>query len=162
MNYSADYLTVFDRVIKSEGGYINDPQDPGGETKFGISKRQYPDLDIANLTREQAKAIYFNDYWMPLRYLKHIAVQYQVFDAYVNHPSYVAIQFLQRAIGAADDGIWGPRSQAAYDKTDLNDILLRYIGYRLEFISKLKSFNHFGAGWAARMAANLLYAAQDN
>lgn len=162
MTYSADFLTVFDRIIKTEGGYINDPRDPGGETKFGISKKQYPDLDIQNLTREQAKAIYYNDYWMKLRYLKHIAVHYQVFDAYVSHGPHLAIQFLQRAVNVADDGIWGPISQSRYDLTEINDILLRYIGYRLQLISKLRQFNTYGAGWTARMVANLLYAAQDN
>lgn len=50
-------------VLKHEGGYINDPRDPGGETKYGISKRAYPALDIKNLTEEQAKAIYRLDYW---------------------------------------------------------------------------------------------------
>jgi len=51
-------------VLKWEGGYSNDPNDPGGETKFGISKRSYPNLDIKNLTLEQAKEIYFQNYWL--------------------------------------------------------------------------------------------------
>jgi lysozyme family protein len=52
-------------VVGIEAGYVNDPQDPGGETKYGISKRSYPNLDIAHLTLDQAKAIYFEDYWTP-------------------------------------------------------------------------------------------------
>jgi len=51
-------------VLQHEGGYSNDPADPGGETHWGISKRAYPKLDIKNLTREQAISIYFNDYWI--------------------------------------------------------------------------------------------------
>lgn len=50
-------------VLRHEGGYTNDNRDPGGETKFGISKRAYPSLDIKNLTEEQAKVIYRRDYW---------------------------------------------------------------------------------------------------
>lgn len=50
-------------VLRWEGGYSNDPNDPGGETNFGISKRSYPKLDIKHLTRDQAKQIYFVDYW---------------------------------------------------------------------------------------------------
>lgn len=50
-------------VLKWEGGYSNNPADPGGETKFGISKRAYPNLNIASLTKEQAVAIYRKDYW---------------------------------------------------------------------------------------------------
>jgi len=61
MRESFDIAIEF--VLKREGGYINDPRDPGGETKFGISKRSYPQLDIKNLTKEQAIAIYRKDYW---------------------------------------------------------------------------------------------------
>ena len=50
-------------VLENEGGYVNDPADPGGETKYGISKRSYPALDIKNLTVEQATAIYLRDFW---------------------------------------------------------------------------------------------------
>ncbi len=50
-------------VLKHEGGYVNNSNDPGGETKFGISRRAYPDLDIANLTEQDAKDIYWRDYW---------------------------------------------------------------------------------------------------
>jgi len=57
---------AFNIVVNAEGGYVNDPKDPGGETKYGISKRSYPQLDIANITLEQAKAIYLRDYWHEL------------------------------------------------------------------------------------------------
>lgn len=54
-----------DLVLRHEGGYVNDPRDPGGETNFGISKRSYPDLAIADLTRAQAGSIYQKDFWTP-------------------------------------------------------------------------------------------------
>jgi lysozyme family protein len=57
------FLAAFALVVGEEGGYVNDPQDPGGETKYGISKRSYPNLDIAGLTLEQAQGIYYSDYW---------------------------------------------------------------------------------------------------
>lgn len=53
-------------VLKWEGEYSNDPSDPGGETKYGISKRAYPELDIKSLTKEDAARIYYRDYWQPL------------------------------------------------------------------------------------------------
>jgi len=63
-------MSVFDKAIQMilsfEGGYVNHPNDPGGETNFGISKRAYPKLDIANLTKEQAIEIYRKDYWEKL------------------------------------------------------------------------------------------------
>lgn len=56
---------AIDLVLKHEGGYVNDPHDPGGETNFGISKKAHPDLDISSLTRAQAGSIYQKDYWTP-------------------------------------------------------------------------------------------------
>ena len=57
---------AFEALMAHEGGYANDPRDPGGETKYGISKRAYPAVDIRNLTLEAAKAIYKRDYWRPV------------------------------------------------------------------------------------------------
>ena len=54
---------AFSRLIDSEGGLTDNPKDPGGLTKFGISQRSYPDIDIRNLTLDQAKAIYLRDFW---------------------------------------------------------------------------------------------------
>jgi lysozyme family protein len=59
------FSKIINFVLSEEGGYVNNPLDPGGETKFGISKRAYPNLDIKNLTREQAIEIYRKDYWNP-------------------------------------------------------------------------------------------------
>lgn len=56
---------AFEAVVGVEAGYVNDPKDPGGETKYGISKRAYPNIDIAKLTLGEAKAIYLRDYWYP-------------------------------------------------------------------------------------------------
>jgi len=60
----ANWTKAIDFVLKWEGGYTHDPLDPGGETNFGISKKSYPDLDIKNLTKEQAVEIYKRDYWL--------------------------------------------------------------------------------------------------
>lgn len=59
----SDFDLAFDWILKAEGGYVNNSNDPGGETNYGISKRAYPKLDIANLTKEKAKEIYRTDYW---------------------------------------------------------------------------------------------------
>lgn len=53
-------------VKEFEGGYVNDPDDPGGETKYGISKRAFPDEDIKNLTEERAEELYYMNYWWPM------------------------------------------------------------------------------------------------
>lgn len=82
--------TKFDKAIKvvlaHEGGYVNDPNDLGGETNFGISKRSYPTVDIKNLTREQAVEIYRGDWWERYRYgdIEDLDVATKVFDLAVN------------------------------------------------------------------------------
>lgn len=153
---------AFDRLMGNEGGYVNHPRDPGGETNWGISKRSYPDVDIAALTREGAKEIYRYDFWQAAGVSLDGAVAFQVFDAAVNHGISTAIRMLQRAIEAADDGHWGPYSQSKYEKLETNDVLLRFLAERLDFMRKLSTWGTFGAGWAGRIVANLRYAAQDN
>ena len=93
----ADFEQAIERVLKHEGGYANDPDDPGGETKYGISKRQYPNLDIATLTLDQAKAIYRRDYW---KYdgISDQAVASKLFDMAVNLGAFQAHRLLQRAL----------------------------------------------------------------
>lgn len=155
-----NFDTAFDRLIGSEGGYVNHPEDPGGETKFGISKRAYPDVDIASLTIETAKAIYQRDFWTPLADA-HPAVKFQVFDFAVNSGIQTAIRKLQVAIGVADDGHWGPVSAAALERMNPADVVMLYVAERLDFWRKLKTWPTFGAGWAGRAAADLRYAAED-
>jgi lysozyme family protein len=152
---------AFTRLLGHEGGYSNDPQDPGGETNWGISKRTYPTVDIKSLTQEGAKAIYLRDFWDPLGQA-HPAIKFQVFDFAVNGGLSVAIHKLQAAIGAADDGHWGPISAARLATVELNDVLLRYNAQRLRFYTSLKNWGVYGAGWTNRVAGNLDYAALDN
>jgi lysozyme family protein len=158
---------AFDRLLGHEGGYVDNPKDPGGETNWGISKRSYPDVDIKNLTRDEAKKIYFRDFWVPFGNLLHAAVMWQVFDAAVNHGIKTSIKMLQRAVGAKDDGVWGQKSQASYRNVavfpgDVSDVLLLFLAERLQFFTDLKTFDTFGRGWCRRIVSNLRYAAEDN
>ena len=157
-----NFDTAFDRLIGHEGDYVNNPDDPGGETKWGISKRSYPHLDIKSLTRDQAKEIYRQDFWDKIGDSAHSAVKFQLFDFAVNSGIKRAIKELQRAVKVVDDGDWGPKSQDAAVAMDHNDILMRVLGFRLRFMVKLPNWKHASAGWAIRIADNLLYAADDN
>lgn len=150
----------FGRLIDHEGGYVNDPADPGGETKYGISKRSYPQVDIKNLSLQDAKNIYYRDFWQPLGDA-HPAIKFQAFDFAVNSGIQTAIRKLQAAVDVADDGHWGPRSAAALQAMELNDVLMRFASQRLRYMTKLKNWPQHGAGWANRIAAQLYYAAED-
>lgn len=166
---------VFDRVIGHEGGFQADPKDRGnwtsgvvgqGElkgTKFGLAAMTYPHLDIKNLTVDQAKAIYFEDWWVALKMDSYPpALAYQMFDAAVNHGSGRAIQFLQRAVGTKDDGILGPKTMKATAAININDVLMLFIAERLQYFTEVKTWDIYGKGWTRRMVQNLRYAAEDS
>ena len=154
---------AFDRLISNEGGYCNVPGDPGGETKFGISKRSYPGLEIEALSREDARAIYFKDFWQRGQMDQYDpAIAFQVFDAAVNHGMETALRLLQRAAGVADDGHIGPVTVAAVKAKSVTDMLMLYIAYRIKFWTKLSTWDRFGRGWANRAAEDLIYAAEDS
>lgn len=156
-----DFDEAFTRLIGNEGGYTNNPADPGGETKFGISKRAYPDVEIASLTLDQAKALYQRDFWNPLADA-HPAIKFQVFDFAVNVGMQTAIRKLQSAIGVADDGHWGPTSAGTLAQMDVNDVLMLFAAERLNFYTSLTKWDAFGKGWTRRIANDLRLAASDN
>lgn len=146
-----------------EGRYTNNPHDPGGETNWGISKRAYPNVDIKNLTRNDAKVIYEIDFWDRINANSlPKGVTFQLFDFAVNSGIETAIRYFQRALGVADDGHWGPISMAAAHKTSETDMIMRLSAERLDFMTKLSKWNEFSVGWARRIANNLRYGAVDS
>jgi len=149
-------MTAFDQafvfVAEAEGGYVNDPQDPGGETKFGISRRAYPHLAIANLTIEQARAIYHRDYWcragcdaLPPR------IGVAVFDCAVNQGVGSAKRLLQRALRVRADGKIGPITRAAIASADESTLLLDYLSHRLRAYAATRNANRYMRGWSRRV-----------
>ena len=153
-------LTRFDDIIEvvleHEGGYVNDPDDPGGETNFGIAKRSHPDVDIANLTEEGAKEIYYQDYWMKNRDpqmpedLKHI-----YFDMCVNQGRGRAVKILQRSANAkgADlvvDGELGPKTISALNGVEIDRVRAYRIKYYADLVTRKPDLEKFYFGWFRR------------
>lgn len=147
---------AFERLIGHEGGYVNDPRDPGGETKFGISKRSYPAEDIKGLTLERAKAIYRRDFW-GLAGCDAVpdAMKFDLFDMAVNSGPQTAIKTLQRAARVTPDGLIGPITLQSLNSTPAPRLVARFNGHRLDFMTDLKTWSVFGKGWAKRVASNL-------
>jgi lysozyme family protein len=150
---------AFEKLIGHEGGYVNDPRDPGGETKYGISRRSYPGEIIRTMTLERAKEIYLRDYWgragcdaVP------VDVRFDLFDMAVNSGVSAAIKTLQRTVGAADDGVLGPATLQALQSMPTMRVVMRFNGARLQFMSALPTWPAFGRGWANRIAQNLMAA----
>ncbi len=158
-----NFDTAFDRLLGSEGGYVNNPADPGGETNWGISRRAYPNTDIRNLTREGAKAIYRRDFWNRI-YADQMydGVAFQAFDFAVNSGIETAVRYLQKAAGVADDGHWGPVTQAAIASMSESDLIMRLNALRLDFMTRLSNWPDASRGWSRRIAQNLLYGAEDS
>jgi len=146
------------KLLTHEGGYVNDPEDPGGETKFGISKRSYPDLDIKNLTAEDAEEIYFRDWWRKYGYDRIFdkRVAEKVFNLSVNMGARQAHKLLQGAVVDSGgkmihvDGIIGPRTVEAVNSHPNLDYLMAAL--RLFAVSYYVSLNksRFLAGWVKR------------
>lgn len=152
-----NFDNAFEALIGHEGGYVNHKKDPGGETKYGISKRQYPLINIRDLTLDTAKAIYKRDYWNKVRGDElPYDIAFEVFDAAVNHGVGRATKWMQGCLDVNVDGLIGPKTLAAASTSDLYEFRCRFNGTRLLFFTDLKTWESFGRGWARRVANNLL------
>lgn len=147
---------AFEQLIGHEGGYVHHPRDPGGETKFGISKRSYPAEDIAGMTIMRAREIYRRDFWDRCQCDQLPGwIAGQVFDAAVNSGVRQASIWLQRAVGAQPDGVIGAATIATARRADPGTAVARFNSVRLMFMTDLPTWPTFGRGWARRIAANL-------
>jgi lysozyme family protein len=151
-------MSNFDKAIlpllEHEGGYVNDSSDAGGETKYGISKRSYPNEDIKNLTVERATFLYQRDFWrMYMDELPYI-IAAKLFDCSVNMGHKWANTLLQRAAGVIDDGVIGHNTVYAICKDDPILLLNRYIvklkKYYDDIIESKPQNAKFKAGWYKR------------
>jgi len=156
MNKSDIFMRCIEVVLKNEGGYNNDPLDPGGETNYGITKANYPDINIKNLTRDQAINIYWLDYWdkMNLQGIDNELLLLQIFDMGVNAGIRTAIKIIQRLVGANPDGICGPLTKNLINGSNQN-LLELYKTERKKYYSALVrrdvKLNRFLQGWFNRV-----------
>jgi lysozyme family protein len=120
--YPASFIAAVTRVLANEGGYARLANDPGGATNFGISHRDYPMLDIEKLTREDAIAIYFRDFWRLGRYDDlPLTIAIKLFDLAVNMGPAPATRCLQRGLRAcgnpvSEDGALGSATIAGANR----------------------------------------------
>jgi len=156
------FLRAVEFVLAHEGGYVNDPADPGGETKWGISRRSYPELDIANLTREDAIAIYYRDWWQRYGYdrLMSPTIAAKVLDLSVHVGPRQAHMMLQRALHAvgrrdvAVDGIIGPKTISAANAAPPDALLAALraeaAAYYRQLIERNPALKKYERGWMNR------------
>lgn len=149
----ADFNLAIGTVLANEGGVVNNENDPGGLTNFGISQRSYPNVDIRNLTPDAAAAIYRRDFW---HYddVQSQAMATKIFDMSVNM-GHTAIRILQTCLGITEDGLWGPGTCAAVNAAGDN-LLNAYRAALAQHYQNLVLANpalaQFLTGWLRRAA----------
>lgn len=151
---------AFHELLGHEGGFVDHPADPGGATRWGVTERVARAAGYTGHMRDfpvdMAKAIYRREYWDAVKADQLPAtVRYAVFDAAVNSGVRQSARWLQRALGAAEDGVIGPRTLALANAADPNKLKTTLLGVRLKFMTDLPSWPAFGKGWARRIAALL-------
>lgn len=146
-------------LLPEEGGLTNDPDDPGGLTKYGIDQRSHPGVDIKNLTKDQAVQIYWDSYWIKSKCDQlPDAVAFIHFDASVNEGLGAAAKFLQEAVNVTVDGSIGPKTLAAVRKANTGALLIEYAARRGTQYGNLGTFAKFGLGWMRRLMSCLAVA----
>ena len=150
-------------LLAHEGGFVNHPQDPGGMTNLGVTKRvweewtghEVDEKQMRALTPELVAPLYKRKYWDACRSDDLVSgVDYAVFDVAVNSGAGRAIKFLQSCVGVDADGGFGPRTLTAVKvaEQDPERLIELYCAKRLEFLQTLKTFETFGKGWSRRVA----------
>ena len=152
---------AFDFVMKSEGGYVNNPKDPGGETNLGVTKaawstwpkRPIQSGEMAKLQLSDVKPFYKALYW-DKAYCPQLptGLDYCLFDAAVNMGVGQAIRLLQKSLGCVPDGVIGPNTMKAINDAKPEDLIDKFSAQKEMFYRSLATFNVFGKGWINRVA----------
>ena len=151
---------AFDALIGNEGGYSNNPADPGGETMWGITARVarawgYTGPMIV-LPRETAKLIAHEKYWVPAHCDElPDTMRFEVFDTAYNAGVYEAIAMLQKSLGTTVDGVFGPITAGLLAQVDAEAMRRKFTANRLRFYAALPTWLTFSKGWVLRVADNL-------
>lgn len=151
-------------TLAREGDFQNDKDDRGnwtsgkigvGElkgTKYGICAMSYPDIDIENLTLDEALKLYYRDYWAKCKCDKlPDCLSVAVFDYAFNSGITKAIKDLQKVLGVVVDGKIGNQTIGASYSKPLKVTLFRYFEERMNFLTGLANFKKYGKGWTARV-----------
>ena len=151
----------FEMVLKHEGGYVNDPRDPGGRTNLGVTQRAWEawlvrtvtESDMRALTPEKVKPFYKAMYWDKIKGDQLPAgADYAAYDLAVNSGVGRAAKYLQEIAGVPADGSIGPKSIEAIKACNPKELADALCDMRLAFLKRLPTFDTFGKGWSRRVA----------
>jgi lysozyme family protein len=150
----AQFAEAVNHTLGFEGGYTNNPDDPGGATKYGIEQRDMPDVNIRDITPDQAVQYYSEHYWKPLySQITSQLVANKLFDAGVNIGVGTAVKLLQRALQINEDGVFGPNTLSATNIAG-DGLLLMYkqvlTQHYQAIVAEKPTEAEFLAGWLHR------------
>jgi lysozyme family protein len=150
----------FDLVMKHEGGFVNNPKDPGGMTNLGVTRKAWEDyvghavdeLTMRSLDIKQVKPFYKKRYWDVIKGDElQIGLDYCCFDLAVNSGTGRAAKFLQLAAGISADGAIGPLTMIAVNRHPAEELIIKVCEERINFLQSLNTFTTFGKGWSRRV-----------
>jgi len=154
----SDFKECLELVLKSEGGWVNHPSDPGGETNLGVTKRVWeeyvghPVETLKTLTKDDVAPLYEQKYWRPT-YCEVLprGLSLLIFSMGINAGPGRGVKLLQSCIGCVADGVIGPKTMALIKSADVTDLIQKYSNARRDYYKSLKTFEIFGKGWLARV-----------
>ena len=155
---SNSFKECLDLVLKSEGGWVNHKDDPGGETNLGVTKRVWeeyvghPVESLKKLTKDDVAPLYELKYWRPC-YCEVLprGLDFVVFSMGVNAGPGRSIKLLQQSIGCVPDGIIGPKTRELISSSNSTNLIAKFSETRREYYRSLKTFPIFGKGWLSRV-----------
>jgi lysozyme family protein len=157
----SNWSNAFALMLKSEGGFVNHPSDPGGMTNLGVTKatwenwvgRESDEAEMRGLTPEKVEPLYKKKYFDAVRGDElPMGLDYLMFDFAVNAGAGRAIKTLQTAVGVTPDGGFGPMTMAAVQAVDPVELIERFSQAKEDFYRSLTTFATFGKGWLNRVA----------
>ena len=157
----SNWQKSFELMLKSEGGYVNNPADPGGRTNLGVTQatwenwvgRASDETEMRGLTPEKVKPLYKKKYWDAVRGDDlPVGLDYLMFDFGVNAGPGRAIKLLQSAVGVTPDGGFGPITMAAVQAIDPVELIEKFSQAKEDFYRSLSQFPVFGKGWLNRVS----------
>lgn len=159
---SDSWQTCLDWVLEREGGYVDNPRDPGGVTNMGITietlsrylGRQATVVDMHVMTRQLAGEIYYHDYWHANRCDEMPpGVNLIMLDCVVMSSPVTVRKWLQAAVLVPQDGVLGPKTMEALAHCRPGLVVQSMTAYRLQHYQSLPTWDTFGRGWTARIDA---------
>jgi lysozyme family protein len=155
---TGNFKHCLELLLASEGGWVNHPSDPGGETNLGVTKRVWeeyvghPVESLKKLTKDNVAPLYEQKYWRPC-YGEVLprGLDFLVFSMGVNAGTGRSVKLLQSSLGCVADGIIGPRTRELISASDVSKLISKFSETRREYYQALKTFPVFGKGWIARV-----------